>query len=472
MPRLRDAQTVCGEMSQLSFDLQGPVAKKSTEPDVTTVAALTRRIRTLLETDFGDLWVEGEISNMRRQSSGHVYFTLKDTTAQLTCVLFAGQTPQLRGMNFADGVQVQVFGSISVYEPRGQYQMIVRKVRECGAGALQAKFEELKKRLAAEGLFESARKRPLPKFPQRIGVVTSATGAAIRDFLNVLHRRHRGIEVVIHPVRVQGRGAAAEIARAVEELGHADFAGAVDVIVVTRGGGSLEDLWEFNEEVVARAIAASPVPVVSAIGHEIDFTISDFVADLRAATPSAAAELLSADREELIERIEAFRARLMRPVATRVATLRDGIATLRRTALFLEPQRALRERQQTLDRCQEDLSRSIASALVDRRRHLDRARSVLAARSPERHLAKALGQFNLLVARLSTAYNKSTTDLRVRVDRAKAVLSSLNPNAALARGYTVTLDKSGRSIRTASELKRGDLLVTKFRDGTAQSIVT
>jgi len=462
----------CEDMSQLSFDLQGPVTKKIPEPEVITVAVLTRRIRTLLETDVGELWVEGEVSNMRRQSSGHVYFTLKDAAAQLTCVLFAGQAAQLRGMNFADGVQVQVFGSISVYEPRGQYQMIVRKVRERGAGALQAKFEELKNRLAAEGLFDSARKRPLPKFPQRIGVVTSPTGAAIRDFLDVLHRRHRGIEVVIHPVRVQGRGAADEIARAVEELGRADFAGAVDVIVVTRGGGSLEDLWEFNEEVVARAIAASPVPVVSAVGHEVDFTIADFVADLRAATPSAAAELLSADREELMERIEALRARLVRPIATRLATLRDGIEALRRTALFLEPQRALRERQQTLDRCQEDLSHGIESALATRRRHLDRARSVLAARSPERPLTEALGQLDLLVARLSNACQKSTSDLRARLDRANAVLASLNPNAALSRGYTVTLDKSGKAIRKASELTRGDVLVTKFRDGTARSVVT
>ena len=275
------------------------------EPRVHTVTEVTRRLRELIEREMGELWVEGEISNLRRQSSGHQYFTLKDDSCQLPCVLFSATAATLHGIKLADGQRVQVLGLISVYEPRGQYQMIVRLMQGRGAGALQARFEALKRKLAAEGLFESARKRALPRFPRRVGLVTSPTGAAIRDFLKVLHRRHPGIEVLIYPVRVQGRGASLEIAQAIRDFGFWSRIGLpeVDVIVVTRGGGSIEDLWEFNEEIVARAIAASPIPVLSAIGHEIDFTIADFVADLRAPTPSAAAEILAADRLEVLARL-------------------------------------------------------------------------------------------------------------------------------------------------------------------------
>jgi len=436
-----------------------------------SVAALTRKVRDLLESDIGEVWVEGEVSNVRRQSSGHVYFTLKDASAQLSCVLFAGQAAQLRGMAFADGLQVQVFGGMTVYEQRGQYQMIVRKVRERGAGALQAKFEELKRRLAAEGLFDADKKRTLPKFPQRIGVVTSPTGAAIRDFLNVLHRRHRGIAVVIHPVRVQGRGAAAEIARAVEDFGSPDFAGSVDVIVVTRGGGSLEDLWEFNEEAVARAIAASPIPVVSAIGHEIDFTISDFVADLRAPTPSAAAEILSANREEILDRLDRLRADLRRPVAVKVSALQDLLNSLERTALFLEPARAVRDRWQTLDRAGDDLRRAVERAIQSRRRTIDISAAAIASRSPEKTIAETLGRIRIVVERLENSCRRAARDLRSQVEASSGVLAALNPKAALARGYTVTLGADGRSLRSAVGLEEGDVLTTRFSDGEVRSEV-
>src|SRR3954469_7490686 len=270
---------------------------------VFTVAELTRQIRGALETRFGAVWVQGEISNFRLQPSGHRYFTLKDQRAAISCVVFRN-TLSPTAPPIADGAQVQVYGNVTVFEARGQYQLNVQILQARGLGLLQAKFEALKRKLEAEGLFDSARKRPLPKFPKRIGIVTSSSGAAIRDILNVLQRRAPGLEILINPVRVQGSGAAAEIAVAIRELTRPNEQWkALDLVVLTRGGGSIEDLWEFNEEIVARAIFDSPLPVVSAVGHEIDFTIADFVADLRAPTPSAAAELIVPDASELLRRV-------------------------------------------------------------------------------------------------------------------------------------------------------------------------
>ena len=427
----------------------------------------------MLEGGLGEVWVEGEVSNLRRQASGHVYFTLKDASSQLACVLFAGQAAQLRGIKFTDGVQVQIFGQITVYEARGNYQIIVRKVRDCGAGALQAKFEELKQRLAAEGLFDAGRKRPLPKFPRRIGVVTSPTGAAIRDFLHVLHRRQRGIAVVIFPVRVQGKGAAAEIAGAVRELGDAAGLGIepLDVIVVTRGGGSLEDLWEFNEEAVARAIAASPVPVVSAVGHEIDFTISDFAADVRAPTPSAAAEILSADSAELLEHLAQISSRLRRSMETRLEAIRQHLGNFRRTALFSEPLRSIRENQQNLDRLSDDIERRGAGWIHGRRLILERAAGLLGSRSPEKRISEALHQLANSRAMMKQRCDDRMQGVRSRLEKNAAVLAALSPPAALARGYTLTLGADGKLIRSASSLSVGDALVTKFADGSVRSIV-
>lgn len=464
---------------QLDFDLKGGPRKPApavtvAAPVVLSVGALTRRVRELLEGGLGEVWVEGEVSNLRRQASGHVYFTLKDSSSQLACVLFAGQAAQLRGIKFADGVQVQVFGQITVYEARGNYQIIVRKVQERGVGALQAKFEELKQRLAAEGLFDAGRKRALPRFPRRIGVVTSPTGAAIRDFLNVLHRRQRGIAVVVYPVRVQGRGAAEEIAGAVRELGDAASLGIepLDVIVVTRGGGSLEDLWEFNEESVARAIADSPVPVVSAVGHEIDFTISDFAADFRAPTPSAAAEILSADSAELFGHLAQVSSRLRRSMESRLESIRHRIEGFLRTALFSEPARCLREHQQNLDRLSDDLERGSSGWLRDRRMVLAQASGVLGSCSPEKRISEA----QHLLANSRRAMKQRCDDglqrLRSLLEKNAAVLGALSPSAALARGYTLTLGADGKLIRSAALVFPGDELVTKFADGSVRSVVT
>ncbi|HEY5953511.1 MAG TPA: exodeoxyribonuclease VII large subunit, partial [Terrimicrobiaceae bacterium] len=344
----------------MQLDLALYQAEPSPEPKVHSVTELTWRIRELVERGIGEVWVEGEISNYRRQSSGHQYFTLKDDHCQLQCVLFSGTAATLDGVKLADGQSVQVLGMVTVYAPRGQYQLIVRLLQRRGAGALQAKFQALKQKLAGEGLFEPSRKRPLPRFPKRIGLVTSPTGAAIRDFLKVLHRRQPGIEVLIHPVRVQGRGASFEIARAIRDFG--EWSGnklpEVDVIVITRGGGSIEDLWEFNEEIVARAIAASPIPVLSAVGHEIDFTIADFVADFRAPTPSAAAEILAADRVEVLVRLRQDFARLLQACTARLDLLTARFNAVRRSALFREPARKALELAQTLDRWTDAMSRS------------------------------------------------------------------------------------------------------------------
>src|SRR3954454_21804453 len=270
---------------------------------VFTVGELTRQIRGALETRFGAVWVQGEVSNYRPQPSGHRYFTLKDQRAAISCVIFRNTLPPT-APPIVDGAQVQVYGNVTVFEARGQYQLNVQILQTRGAGLLQAKFEALKRKLDAEGLFDSARKRALPKFPRRIGIVTSPSGAAIRDILNVLSRRAPNVHVLVNPVRVQGIGAAAEIAVAIKEFGRPNESWEpLDLIVIARGGGSIEDLWEFNEEIVARAIFHSPIPIVSAVGHEIDFTIADFVADLRALTPSAAAELVVPDSAELSRRV-------------------------------------------------------------------------------------------------------------------------------------------------------------------------
>src|SRR5437660_2531435 len=274
---------------------------------VFTVAELTHTIRSLLEARVGNVWVQGEVSNYKKLPSGHQYFTLKDSRAAIACVIFRSAMISLR-QPLADGAQVQVYGNLTVFEARGQYQLSVEVVRPRGLGVLQAKFEALKRKLEAEGLFDPAHKKTLPKFPNRIGIVTSASGAAIRDILNVLRRRAPALQILINPVRVQGTGAATEIAVAIRELAAPnDSWRPLDLIVITRGGGSIEDLWEFNEEIVARAIFHSEIPIVSAVGHEIDFTIADFVADLRAPTPSAAAELIVPDSADLLRRVNELR---------------------------------------------------------------------------------------------------------------------------------------------------------------------
>src|SRR5881396_2675405 len=315
---------------------------------ILSVSELTRSIRAALETKFGAVWVEGEISNYRSHPNGNQYFTLKDSRAQIGCVIFRSAMPSLR-VPLADGAQVQVYGNVTVFEARGQYQLSVQILQTRGLGLLQAKFEALKRKLEAEGLFAPERKRALPKSPRRIGIITSPSGAAIRDMLNVLRRRAPWLQVLINPVRVQGMGAAQEIAVAIRELSVPNDAFApLDLIVVARGGGSIEDLWEFNEEIVARAIFHSAVPVVSAVGHEIDFTICDFVADLRAPTPSAAAELIVPDVIDLQRQIDRWARTL-------------GCHVLKR----------IRDAQQRVDQTRDTLQRCLAHKIEGYKRGLD-----------------------------------------------------------------------------------------------------
>src|SRR5437773_8278657 len=340
---------------QLTADFFQQTAK------VFTVTELTRNIRGTLETKFAAVWVQGEISNYKLHPSGHQYFTLKDQRAQIGCVIWRDTMAPAR-QPLVDGAQVQVYGTVTVYPARGQYQLSVQILQPRGIGLLQAKFEALKRKLEAEGLFAAERKRPLPKFPRRIGIVTSPSGAAIRDMLNVLSRRAPWLHVLINPVRVQGTGAAEEIAVATRELAtpNEKFA-PLDLIVNTRGGGSIEDLWEFNEEIVARAIFHSPVPIVSAVGHEIDFTICDFVADLRAPTPSAAAELIVLDIIDFQRQIDGCARTLARQLLNRV-----------------------RDAQQRLDHARKTLQRCLAHMIDSYKRSLLHIAAALQARSPAR----------------------------------------------------------------------------------------
>ena len=333
---------------------------------ILSVAELTRAIRGTLEIRFGAVWVQGEVSNYKLHPSGHQYFTLKDQRAQIACVIFRNAMAPLR-TPLVDGAQVQVYGNVSVFEARGQYQLSVQIVQTRGAGLLQAKFEALKRKLEAEGLFDAARKRALPKFPARIGIITSPSGAAIRDILNVLRRRAPGLHILISPVRVQGIGAAAEIATAIGELSQPnELWPKLDLIVLTRGGGSIEDLWEFNEEIVARAIFHCAIPVVSAIGHEIDFTIADFVADLRAPTPSAAAELIVPDFAEVSRRVDELAACLDRCLRNFLAHQKTRLRFLSERTLARELIKRIRDAQQQIDLARENLRRG-ARQCISRR---------------------------------------------------------------------------------------------------------
>ncbi len=456
---------------QLDFDLHGPPPKPP-EPTIHSVTELTRRIRTLLEKGIGQVWVEGEISNLRKQASGHQYFTLKDDGCQLPCVLFSRAAAAMPALKLADGLHVQISGELSVYEPRGQYQLIARLVQGKGAGALQARFEALKRQLADEGLFDPSRKRPLPRFPRRAGLVTSPTGAAIRDFLHVLHRRHPGIEVLINPVRVQGRGASLEIARAIGEFSEAAKHGLpeVDVIVVTRGGGSIEDLWEFNEEVVARAIAASQVPVVSAVGHEIDFTIADFVADLRAPTPSAAAEILAADREEVLARLRQHFLRLNRAGLGRLELLEMRLEAVRQSPLFRESMRRALELTQTLDRHADRLHHHAKLSLERGKSRLDHLSARLTGHDPSPAIADKKLRFQFLERQMTELASRQLTARQTALQRIAGMLHTLDPNATLARGYTMTTDAAGQPLTSVHQVRPGMVLRTRFSDGEAESI--
>ena len=440
---------------------------------VLSVADLTRQIKRLLEKQVGQIWVTGEVTNLRFQSSGHAYFTLKDADAQLGCVLFRGETQVDRSL-LQDGRKVTLQGDVTVYELRGQYQLRVTQVELQGIGALQVAFEKLKQKLKAEGLFAPERKRPLPRYPQRIGLVTSPTGAAIRDVLHVVERRNPALEIILAPCRVQGEGAAEEIAAAIRLLNEFNAAQladgnqllAIDLILVTRGGGSLEDLWAFNEEVVARAIFESAVPVVSAVGHEIDFTISDFVADVRAATPSAAAEIITegvfSSSQFLSEAAQRIRLLARQQMDDKRYELTQTAQRLAR----VHPRRRLNDWLQRLDDAQTSLLRCSKQGVRRQRLGWQALGDRLARVRPSVVLRQKREALVQMERRLHEQVRQQLTSKQIGFAALEDRLRLLGPEQVLARGYSITTDaQSGKVLREASAVKAGQRLKTRLRAG-------
>ncbi len=445
-------------------------------PRIYTVSEITQSIRRMIEDGIGAVTVSGEISNLHRQAgSGHLYFSLKDAGAVLAVTFFAGaqakmgtQCPQL-----ADGKRVTVSGKLTLYPPQGRYQLNAATVADSGMGDLMLRFEALKRRLWEEGLFAPERKRPLPLLPRRIGIVTSPTGAAIHDMLRVLSRRYPNLHIIIAPARVQGEGAAREIAAAIALLARRHGPGTeepVDAMIVGRGGGSIEDLWSFNEEIVARAIAAAPVPVISAVGHEVDTTIADYAADLRAATPSVAAELIVGKKDDFTAALSHTARRLAAPLSQRLTLNRQRIRALQTSALFRDPGHIIRTKAQTTDHLQNRLTAALSLTAARRRQTLDSLEKRFAALR-----GKALPRlaFSLNGARQRMA---AASQLRLQRERQRLAalagrIGDLNPHTVLARGYTLTRTAEGTLLRTPDQAPPGTRIQTTFAQGTLISTV-
>ena len=430
-------------------------------------------MKNLLEVQIGETWVEGEVSNLRKQGSGHWYFSLKDAGAQISCAMF-GARKREGSEALEDGAMVRVFAEASVYEARGQLQIIVQKAERTGAGDLQAKFEALKRKLHAEGLFDADRKMPIPPFPRTVGLITSGTGAALQDMLNVLTRRAPWVQPVLFPVRVQGRGAEQEIAQAITKMGRPEAFGypRCEVLIVGRGGGSIEDLWNFNEEIVARAIAACPIPIISAVGHEIDFTIADFVADLRAPTPSAAAELAVADGAELFARLAQLRRRMTRVTGERLMRSQLSVEALKRGTLQRDGEKLLRESVMRLDSAGSQFSQATRSSLDAAAVRLNDARARHKACHPARIVERRIDTVAHLRQRIERLGKSSLDQRRETIARLRGLLRALGPESAFQRGFSITLGTDGKIITSASTLKVGEVVKTKFADGEMTSRVT
>jgi exodeoxyribonuclease VII large subunit len=413
-----------------------------TERMVLTVSDVNERIKIVLEDTFFDIWVEGEISNLRTPSSGHTYLTLKDEHSQLRAVLFKMQRRYLR-FDPKDGMLVTARGRISLYEPRGEYQLVIDYMEPKGVGALQLAFEQLKARLAEAGLFDLARKRPLPMLPRAIGVVTSPTGAVLRDMLQILRRRFANLPVCLYPVRVQGDGAAEEIAQGIAALNQHP---GVDVIIVARGGGSLEDLWAFNEETVARAIHASEIPVISAIGHEIDYTIADFVADVRAPTPSAAAELVVRQKAELYAELQVAVQRLERTMHHRLAVLRGRLDASQQRRVLKDPWAPMRTLEQRLDELGARFVRALRARVRLSQEGLERCEAAITHLSPLQHIGLLRERLAAIERRLIAAQDGGVRREREDLERLSATLQALSPLAVLARGYSICRRQSDAQV--------------------------
>jgi exodeoxyribonuclease VII large subunit len=432
------------------------------ERRIYTVSQLTAQIGDVLERQIPPFWVEGEISNLRAPGSGHAYFTLKDDQAQIRVVLFRNRLRRIR-FQPVDGLRVLVFGSLEVYAARGEYQMVIELMEPRGLGALQLAFEQLKQKLRAEGLFDAARKRPLPRFPRKIGIVTSPTGAAIHDMLRIIGRRFAGLHIVIRPASVQGEGAAAEIAEGIRDL---NLLGDVDVLIVGRGGGSLEDLWAFNEEVVARAIVESKVPVISAVGHEVDVTIADFVADLRAPTPSAAAEVVVREKDAVRSAVADLRARLPRAMARLIERRRERLRLLTQRRVLGDPGRGLRDLHRRLDEVGFRLRAALSARHRQVRHRLALSDGRLRAASPFVRLGNQRRTLTHLQGRLMVSVHRSLERSRHRLRVAGGRLDGLSPLAVLRRGYSLTRRPAGEIVQRASQVVAGDAVEVLLHEGS------
>lgn len=440
----------------------GETSAKGNEPSVLSVEQLNIYIKQLLEGQVGMVWVKGEISNFKAHTSGHFYFSLKDAKSQVTAVMFRGNNMRLK-FKPADGMEVLVRGRISVYEPRGNYQLVCDMMEPVGAGALQKAFEQLKAKLKAEGLFESARKRPIPTFPRHIAIVTSPTGAAIRDILNVLSRRARSIQVTVVPTLVQGEAAAPQLREAFKK---AMALPGVDVVIVGRGGGSIEDMWCFNDEALARLIAASPVPVISAVGHEIDFTIADFVADLRAPTPSAAAELVAKSSGELSNRIDALERLLFFSLEKKFKHLLEKITGLSKR--LVDPQRRLQDLQLRNDDLLNRMEMAMSRRLAERRHRIDLLREKLG--DPQELIEQRKKDLAYLRSRSEKALLFSMEKKKAGLSRLMAMMDSLSPLKVVERGYSI-VTKNTEVIKSASQVQKGDKIDIRLAQGALTAVV-
>lgn len=438
------------------------------EPNkVFTISQLTNRIKNLLEGEIGMVWVSGEISNYRPASSGHAYFTLKDAESQMDAVMFKGRVSRVK-FELENGLEVLARGTISVYARRGNYQMVVEELQPKGLGALQLAYEKLKKKLEEEGLFDPKHKKKLPLLPKRIGVVTSATGAAFQDILNVIRRRFANVHILLCPVRVQGSEAAAEIAAGIHTLD----AWGVDVMIVGRGGGSLEDLWPFNEEIVARAIFQAKTPIISAVGHEIDFSLSDFVADMRAPTPSAAAELVVREQQALTEQVVLKKRSLERSIRRIIEQTRFRLDRKLNSYIFLRSDELVRQRRQMLDEIRSRMEQSGTNLIQGRKQRLEKSHRALTLLSPQNRLQQQTVRLQNLRQRLGRTGTIQTEKARNIFAALAGKLHSLSPVAVLARGYAVTWKLPEQQlVHDASQLKTGDQISLWLGQGAAQAEV-
>lgn len=438
------------------------LAAKSNEPAVMSVEQLNIYIKQLLEGQVGLVWVKGELSNFKAHSSGHFYFSVKDAKSQITAVMFRGHNSRLK-FKPTDGMEVIVRGRITVYEPRGNYQLMCEMMEPVGAGALQKAFEQLKLKLKNEGLFDPAKKRPIPTFPRHVAIVTSPTGAAIRDILNVLSRRAKSIQVTVVPTIVQGEAAAPQIREAFKK---AVALPNVDAVIVGRGGGSIEDMWCFNDEALARLIAASPVPVISAVGHEIDFTIADFVADLRAPTPSAAAELVAKSSGELVNKVSSQERMLKISYDRKMKTLRERMLGLSKR--LIDPKRRLQDLALRNDDLLNRLEFAIGKRLKDKTHRVELLTQKLG--TPEDLIAEIRKDLQYLKSRTEKALLFSLEKKQSRVQRMMSVLDSLSPLRVVDRGYSIVTKKS-EVIKSSSQVKEGDILDIRLAEGSITAVV-